>query len=272
MSGEAVMTLARKNVSAKEPLLIRVDALLARLGQALQAIESAKPKDDGARGNRSLHETVGASLSNRLATHIAELSAKRTKIVNGTATASVWSLVNARACSELLDEALLYLQAAHSRQSDSTRDLCEIVDQLFGEIGNSIPYISWKSYSVFSAEDSFDKLTDVIRVRYPISAAWDIPITVHEFGHYVSDKILTKSINGAAQQTIRQYILTEATRNVAKPNADSGIVWTVWLEEMFADIFATLTLGPAFGYSSILLRFDPAQPAAERDGKHLADA
>jgi hypothetical protein len=257
--------------AAVEPLLIRIDALVCRLELASKAIQATKSEGNAPRATRRLYEGVGAGLADRLSTQLQELRRKRGKAREGNTTASVWSVVSASACAQLLDEALLYLQAVHSRGSDSGPGLCEIADQLFSEIAANVPYIAWKGYSVFSAEDSYDKLSDVIRVRYPIGAAWDIPVSVHEFGHYLSDKILAKTGDGASEQTIKQYLASQAARNAAQ-KADVHTTWPVWLEEVFADVFAATVLGPAFGYSAILLRFDPSQPAAERDGKHPSDA
>jgi hypothetical protein len=262
------MGFARGVLSAGVPLLHRIDVYLGRLEQASQAIAAVQPHSDAPAGNRRLHENVGEALLGRLNRLTSDLRDRRQKLVEESATGSVWSALNAKACSQLLDEALLYLHAAHTRRQDSHPDLCGILDRLFSEIAAGIPYLDWKSYSLFSTEDSFDKPTDIVRVRYPIAGAWDLPIPVHEFGHFASDKILTKTARGDSEQVVKQYIRAQAVRNAA----DRGTAWETWLEELFADVFGALTVGPAFGFSSILLRFDPAQPAEERDGKHPTDA
>lgn len=256
----------------QEPLLFRIETLLGRLEQALKDIETVTSDSGGMPGVWRIHRQVGASLKMRLSEQIRELEGKQSSAKTGRVGPSVWSVVNPEANDQLLAESLLYLQAAYSRRNQAANNLCAIVDLLFAEVAKCLPALEWKTYTVFSGEDSFDKVSDVVRIRYPVTAVWDMPICVHEFGHYVSDKLLAKGADGTGRQSIKEDIHRTANLYSEQKRGPQGTNWAVWLEEVFADVFGATALGPAFGYSSVILRFDPSRPSAERDGKHPADA
>jgi hypothetical protein len=49
---------------------------------------------------------------------------------------------------------------------------------------------------------------------------------------------------------------------------ERGEEWMFYLEEYFADVFATFVMGPAYALTCVLLRFDPACANCEEDRKH----
>src|ERR1700691_3620418 len=149
-------------------LLARLDGLIARLDQAQQAIATEGQ-------DTRLRKRIGVDLARRLSEHTEALKLRRRKVAQaGKVPDNAWAEVKSSASASLLDECLLYLQAARSRGQDVAADLCEITDALFEELGKKANSVAWKSFSVFAAEDSFDVLTRVIRVRYPVSGVWDI--------------------------------------------------------------------------------------------------
>jgi len=173
-------------------LLTRLDGMIARLDQAQKAIAAQGQ-------NTRLQKRIGADLEQRLLKHTETLKGRRMKVASaGTVPDNAWSEVKSYASAMLLDECLLYLQAARSRGPDVAADLCEITDALFEELAHKATSVAWKSFSVFAAEDSFDVLTRVIRVRYPVSGVWDIPVAVHEFGHFLSGFVRHIRTDGSA--------------------------------------------------------------------------
>jgi len=245
-------------------LLARLDGLIARLGQAQQAIATEGQ-------NTRLCKRIREDLTGRLSEHTAALKLSRKKVAAAAQVLQhAWSDTKSSASVRLLDECLLYLQAARSRGSDVEADLCEISDALFEELGAKARSVSWKSFSVFAAEDSFDVLTRIIRVRYPVSGVWDIPVGVHEFGHFLSGHLRQQSEDGTATLAFEDY-----KRTFAPPKAltedqtlGPGIEWSSWLDEIFADVFGAYAAGPAFAFSCLLFRFDPSSADEESDGKH----
>jgi hypothetical protein len=172
-------------------------------------------------------------------------------------------------------------QAAHSRGNDVDADLCEITDLLFEEIARTGCPRSAGSTSTFATDDSSDPHADIIRIRYPLSAVWDIPIAVHEFGHFISRRIQQKRADGSTflpfevqkaavleqKQAERPDAAQPAAANAQSP-AQRAIDWPIYMDELFADILATYAIGPAFAFSAVMLRFDPLTSTVHEDGKH----
>jgi hypothetical protein len=240
-------------------LLARLDGMIARLDQAKKALAT-----EGL--NTRLQERIGKDLERRLSEYMQTLKVRRKKVVaDDRVPDNAWSEVKSSASSALLDECLLYLQAARSRGADVAPDLCEITDALFEELALKASSVVWKRFSVFAAEDSFDVMTDVIRVRYPVSGVWDIAVAVHEFGHFLSGRLRHLRDDGSSSLAFQEH------RNSVVPpqqTAALGIDWRVWVDEIFADVFATFAVGPSFGCSCLLFRFDPSSAEDEADGKH----
>ncbi len=255
--------------------LARLDGLIARLDQAQQAIATQGQ-------NTRLQRRIGDDLARRLSEHRENLRARRNRIAAaGTVPDNAWAEVKSSASASLLDECLLYLQAARSRGTDVAADLCEITDALFEELARKAQSVSWKSFSVFAAEDSFDVLTQIIRVRYPISGVWDIPVAVHEFGHFLSGHLREVRADGSPSLPFHEYkntfIPPEGTNQPTGqpgdpeekgPAARLGPDYRAWLDEIFADVFAAYAAGPSFACSCLLFRFDPTSALDESDGKH----
>jgi hypothetical protein len=250
-------------------LLTRLDGMIARLEQAQKAITTQSQ-------NTRLHKRIGNDLARRLSEHVTAIKVRRAKVAaTGIVPSNAWSEVKSSSSATLLDECLLYLQAARSRGPDADPELCEITDALFDELAAKTSSVSWKSFSVFASEDSFDGLTRIIRVRYPVSGVWDIPVAVHEYGHFLSGNLKHIRDDGSPVlvfQDLRNSVVPPqkalAPTNAAPQTQDEHIDWSAWLDEIFADVFATYAVGPSFACSCLFFRFDPSSAEEELDGKH----
>lgn len=260
--------------SPTEILLARLDGQIARLAEAVKAVTAEGQ-------NSRLKKRIGDDLARRLSAHAEALRQRRNKIAaSGNAGKNVWSEVKSSTSASLLDECLLYLQAARSRSIDGVGDLCEITDVLFEEIAGKAKNLPWESFSVFAAGDSFDVLKQIVRVRFPLSGVWDIPVAVHEFGHFLAGQLRHQAADGSSylafQEHKRSFVAPQTAEqtgpdgqpaNPAAQSPASGIDWRAWLDEIFADVFATFAAGPAFACSSLLFRFDPSS-AQEKSDTH----
>jgi hypothetical protein len=113
--------------------------------------------------------------------------------------------------------------------------------------------VNWSARTVLGPAPLLETSTDVIRVRFPDWSIWNLPLLAHEFGHLVARD-------------------TPELRPGRFYEADPGVDHTTrerQLEELFADVFATYTLGPAFAADAILLHLDPADAHLPR-GDHPA--
>jgi hypothetical protein len=92
------------------------------------------------------------------------------------------------------------------------------------------------------AEATRMTLARVIRLGFPEWTLWAVPLAAHEFGHVIADRLAeTADLRPYMDQTIRNRYGQR------------------YLDDLFADIFATYALGPAYACATILMRLDPRQ-------------
>jgi hypothetical protein len=92
------------------------------------------------------------------------------------------------------------------------------------------------------AEATRMTLARVIRLGFPEWTLWAVPLAAHEFGHVIAGKL--------AETADRRPYVDQATRDRYGQR---------YLDDLFADVFATYVLGPAYACALILMRLDPRQ-------------
>jgi hypothetical protein len=103
--------------------------------------------------------------------------------------------------------------------------------------------------------DSFADFVQLIRLRFPPAGVWDVPIVAHEFGHFAAYRLTSWEDGLQRSQTVREFIKNYLAGKNIQSDADQK-KWRQWLNEFFADIFATYCIGPCYAASALLLRFD----------------
>jgi hypothetical protein len=84
-------------------------------------------------------------------------------------------------------------------------------------------------------------------VRFPPSSIWQLPMVAHELGHFVGPALV-------ADRGLRS---SNPLADLGARLGDGSEQSWAWLEELFADAFATRLLGPAYGFACVLGAFDP---------------
>jgi hypothetical protein len=155
------------------------------------------------------------------------------------------------------------LQGALLRgHSDAANELSRLADALIGELCQSLDDVVWKRFTVTAAGEAFAERGQVIRLRFPVSDIWNLPVVVHEFGHFLASRLRT-SKEGTAVLPFQQILIERTQGQVNK-------TW-YYLNEFFADMVATYAIGPAYGYSCVLMRFNAVQAWQEVDKLHPPD-
>jgi hypothetical protein len=157
-------------------------------------------------------------------------------------------------CDKLFSECLAYAMGPLTRglpwQGESLDGgLCAIGDEMLEELTVPVDQL-WSRRTVLSDSEFIGEATQIIRLRFPAGAIWDLPVAAHEFGHLLGlGQRFRRGIEGLAQQ--------DKERN--------------WLHEFFADVFATYVLGPAFVSTCLLTRFDPSADPNRNPDTHPSD-
>ncbi len=159
-----------------------------------------------------------------------------------------------------LTEVLALVSGARSRSlSAQHASLAEIADKLMDELSSKLQAIAWKRFTFEAEGEAFAGNTQIIRLRFPMKDIWNLPVAVHEFGHFLASQI---------------RVPKEATRlaNVLGPGDDveKDKSW-YYPNEFFADAVAAYAIGPAYGFTCLLTRFNPVNAWVEMDSFHPPD-
>jgi hypothetical protein len=97
------------------------------------------------------------------------------------------------------------------------------------------------SLSFTAEEETLNRMTNLVRLRFPGAGVWDLPVVAHEFGHYVMREL--PHVMDSDSRPIMELVSTLAANDSAQH-----------IEELFADVCATYALGPAYPLSCAGLR------------------
>ncbi|WP_019868604.1 hypothetical protein [Methylovulum miyakonense] len=246
----------------KELFLMRMDALVERLKETLRAVEAVKAI------NNYLYRRAAAEFQLRINDKLKEIQAQRSMIKDNFDSAE-WRAQQdcEQNCSALFQECLAFLQAAHTRGQDVDAYLCVLADALLDELAK-VTEITWNRFTVLASEEFFFDMAQIIRLRFPVCGIWDLPVSAHEFGHFVAGRLNRAKLDGIGHELPFQKY-KEAFK---QQHPEGGDKWMFYLEEFFADIFATYTLGPAYACTCLLLRFYPASAQHGLDNRHPPDS
>jgi len=162
--------------------------------------------------------------------------------------------------SRVLVETLAMIQGARSRLQPAS--LADIADDLLDELSATLDGIAWKRFTFEAEGEAFGENTQVIRLRFPMKDIWNLPVAVHEYGHFLS------TVQWGLDEQGGHTIIRELLK--ARAEGENNKRW-FYLNEFFADAVATYALGPAYGYTCLLMRFNPVRAWQETDGRHPPD-
>ena len=226
-------------------LLAQIEALeqnLARVEQILEAREIPEEFRDAVRSrfNRMLRKQTVA------------LSKLRERVQKGKISPELaWSSFRMarQESGPIFRECLEFLGGVVIRDKGLDKGICQVTDELVRRYAQDTD-VKWGRLTILGEEHFLDPVADIIRLRFPEWDVWNLPFTAHEFGHVVANEM------AADEEKDFQELLKQGLDEQKKS----------YLNELFADAFATYILGPAYACASILLRFDPS--AAYADAEH----
>ncbi|MEH1125492.1 hypothetical protein [Micromonospora sp. CPCC 206061] len=141
------------------------------------------------------------------------------------------------------------LLRAHPLYADVTVAAERVLDDLVDRTGIRRDVL----LSVAGAE-RFERTVGIIRMRFPDVTVWGLPILAHELGHMVAGTLPAPGQSSA--RPVEEYVSTEAELEAAITGADPTQA-RHRLHELFADVYATYALGPAYPLAVLTLRARP---------------
>ncbi|MFE2413906.1 hypothetical protein ACFXDE_36805 [Kitasatospora sp. NPDC059408] len=219
----------------------RIDALIAQIDAAQSSLASIEPEELRERIEIRLRIELG-----RRRKEARELSAA----VSDGPPGQVWTdlFVLQTDLTGLFEEILALVEGAALRAAGADEGYCGLADALIDEIVKKTD-VPWGAFTVLGSREFYARSTRVIRVRYPGRSFWELPVAVHELGHFLGPEL--KRADGARSVHPFEGLLESA-------RADEPHYWS-WLHEIFSDVFATHVLGPCYGLTCAFDRFDPVE-------------
>ena len=157
-------------------------------------------------------------------------------------------------CEPLFAESLAMALGPLVRGSGLDSGLGEIADALVRDL-NRATLNSWSQNTLLAEAEYVGEMNRVIRLRFPVTSVWDLPLVAHEYGHLVGFEL--------ERQGKLDALLKASAENFRM---------TAWLREHWADTFATFALGPAFACTCLLTRLDPSGDPNRGFPSHPSDA
>lgn len=256
-----------------EALLIlaaRVEALQRDLSLATLALES-----DALRGHfRDSVRNLFNGFFQRKKGDLKKLAQELSESSAATgALAPFWTRFEQEAdeCDRLLKAYLAFIEGALVRSAGLDRGICDVADALLKQVAE-LTVTEWSRFTIVSDAEYYAPLTDIIQLRYPHFAVWNVPVLAHEFGHYVTTRLMDR-LTGTNplrtfQRDYRKNIESQLPPALLSREMQQRIA--AHLDEFVADTFALYASGPAFACACLLLRFEPAH-ADEDSSQHPSD-
>lgn len=153
-------------------------------------------------------------------------------------------------------EALAFVQGALLRGSGLDDGVGAVADHMLtGLTGRT----GVERAVLIAVEDRefFDHTVSMVRLRFPDTSVWGLPILAHELGHHVASALADVDPQARGTQPILRY-LSSAAAEESRAGGDAKQV-RLWMHELFADVYATYALGAAYPLAMLMLRASPDQ-------------
>jgi hypothetical protein len=240
----------------KSLLLAKVDALLEQLAWAESSLTSAKL-------DSRVSDAAKTGFATLFDNRRKELTQLR-KSIQKTSPGSTWAKLQScsTSCKELFEECLGFLGGAMLRDAHKENDICEIADALLKELGSKS--VAWSRVSLLAEAHFFTETTGLIRLPFPDYGIWNLPIAAHELGHFIGPRIPDGRGGFPFQALTNAIVRNYEEGQISESQMDREISH---LREIFSDLFAVYSLGPAYACSCIVLLLDPTDATACEDSK-----
>lgn len=209
-----------------------------------------------------LREAMAKRFANLFNVRRGELNNLIKDVGRGSDLLPLWGkfALQRKACEGLFAECLGYLGGLLLRKDRLDWGINEIADALLAHVSAAADD-DWRRLTVLAAgSNSFAEMTEIIRLPFPDFTVWNLPVAVHELGHYHSthNKSFATKLEEAKRTQAQAAPGDEAATNLLQKED--------YLHEFFADLFAVYTLGPAYAACCFVTRFSPGDANFGTDG------
>ncbi|HLZ29681.1 MAG TPA: hypothetical protein VKV73_20370 [Chloroflexota bacterium] len=232
--------------------------LIAQLHAAIREFRRMERVLDAEAIDADLRARVHARFDVEFRRQRAALEGVQDEITRGQPPDEGWAVFDniRRDTAVVYQEFLAFTSGALQRSAGLDDGLGGIADSLLDTVAAQIG-VRWNGFTVTAPDvESYVDLAELIRLRFADVTIWNLPVAVHEFGHFVGPELFERGADNARHYRFKDYLDQEAQLDPK----NGGFV-----HEQFADLFATYAIGPAYPCVCILLRFTPATAHVDGD-------
>jgi hypothetical protein len=147
----------------------------------------------------------------------------------------------------LCSESLAFTEGALVRREGVDEGFCELADKLLRSL-NDDARLNWRGFTILAPTTVYGEVSEVIRLRFPETTVWHLPIAFHEFGHFANPNITIRVRDGSywsSEHPVETFLAERRKKDLK-----------AWFHahEYLADIFAVYVGGPAYAYTCLVLR------------------
>ena len=152
---------------------------------------------------------------------------------------------------EIFGDYVDFMRGLATRDSKLDNEICNLADIMISKW--SVKDISLTIPVKYVALES--TMARIIRLSFQDWSTWSLPMVAREVSYVIHSR-------QRAGKEINDFIDEQIKENTQKD---------IHLRDYLADIYATYVMGPAYGYASVYLRFDPINNL-HAYGNHIPDA
>jgi hypothetical protein len=173
-----------------------------------------------------------------------------------TAAATQWEILTevGQQTQRLAEESLALVGGVAARRLRLDGGTCDLADALLRSLAGQL-LVGYQPVTIPASSEYINVLSEVIRVRFPGSGIWDLPVVLHEFGHFLLPRAGLQ-----ADSPVKAIVARErgTRRNLGS-----------FAEEIWADTFAAYVGGPAYAFS-LVARLNPSKAHEDAKPSHPA--
>src|SRR4051812_39358217 len=160
----------------------------------LQALELAWPDADAAGGAAGVDSALYGKVAGRIGLRVQNLAGQLRSLLHAIDAEQPAELclrgyaAVELACRPLFEECLALRQGLAGRAAGIDGEICRFADRLMDDLCSDAD-IGWRRFTVLATGESYTRVSDVIRVRFPAVSVWDLPVLAHELGHHAVHRL-----------------------------------------------------------------------------------
>lgn len=196
-----------------------------------------------------------ARVAGRLEDLLSDCETALTDADQATETPDGWVRLRAAQAkvSFLAKDTIAFTEGALLRRDIAGGGFCALADKLLDRFNGLEKKLNWNGFTILGETAYLGWVGEVVRLRFPGTSTWHLPVAAHEFGHYANPMLHFKVRDGS--YTGYRYPVAEYLDSQWKPTSQKP-----WFHahELLADIFAVYAVGAAYAYCVLFLHTDPA--------------